>query len=223
VQRLYRDKFGLRVLEGYGATECGPAIALNVPQRYRETTVGCLLPGVEHRLTPVAGIDRGGMLHVRSPNLMLGYLLADAPGTLKPPCSEAGEGWYATGDIVEIDADGFVEVIGRLKRFAKVAGEMVPLELVERVAREAAPGHQHAASVGQAAERGEITVLFTTDATLDRMRLVQAARALGAQELAVAKRIEHVDALPVLGTGKTDYVRLTQLARSIGAGGEAAV
>ncbi len=216
VQRLYAEKFGLRVLEGYGATECGPALALNAPQQYREASVGRLLPGVEARVLPVAGIERGGELHVRSPNLMLGYYLADRPGVVRPPSSQVGAGWYCTGDIVEIDAEGFVAVVGRLKRFAKVAGEMVPLELVERLARASSPGFEHAASVASLPDRGESTLLFTTDPALDRARLHQTARALGLQELAVARSIVHVRSLPVLGSGKTDYVRLGELACEMG-------
>jgi len=219
VQRLYAEKFGLRILEGYGATEAGPALALNAPQQYREGTVGRLLPGVEHRLVPVPGISSGGVLHVSSPNVMRGYLLADQPGVIRPPSSEAGEGWYNTGDIVEVDADGFVAVVGRLKRFAKVAGEMVPLELVERLARASSPGYEHAASMVALPDRGESTLLFTTDPNLDRARLHQTARALGVQDLAVARAIVHVDALPVLGSGKTDYVRLGELARGMDARG----
>ncbi|MCC7080967.1 MAG: AMP-binding protein [Burkholderiales bacterium] len=212
VQRVYQDRFGLRVFEGYGATECGPAISLGTPQRHCAGTVGAFLAGVEARLTTVPGIAEGGVLHVRSPNLMLGYLLSDRPGELQPPASELGPGWYCMGDVVEIDAEGFVHVIGRLKRFAKVAGEMVALELVERLARECSPAHQHAATIAAATERGETTVLFTTDSSLDRMKLHQAARALGAQDLAVAREIVHVAALPVLGSGKTDYVRLAAMA-----------
>ncbi|MPZ43740.1 MAG: AMP-binding protein [Betaproteobacteria bacterium] len=211
VQRLYQERFGLRVFEGYGATECGPAISLGTPQRNRAGTVGAFLAGVEFRLTAVPGIAQGGVLHVRSPNLMLGYLLPDRPGELQPPASELGPGWYCMGDVVEIDDQGFVRVVGRLKRFAKVAGEMVALELVERLARECSPEHQHAATIATATERGETTVLFTTDAALDRMKLHQAARSLGAQDLAVAREIVHVASLPVLGNGKTDYVRLTDM------------
>jgi acyl-[acyl-carrier-protein]-phospholipid O-acyltransferase/long-chain-fatty-acid--[acyl-carrier-protein] ligase len=214
VHRTYQERFGLRVFEGYGATECGPAISLGTPQRYRAATVGAFLACVEFRLLPVAGIAQGGVLHVRSPNLMLGYLLSDRPGELQPPASEVGTGWYCMGDVVEIDADGFVSVLGRLKRFAKVAGEMVALESVERLARECSPSYQHAATIAVAGDRGETTVLFTTDAALDRMRLHQAARTLGVQDLAVAREIVFVASLPVLGSGKTDYVRLADMAVS---------
>ena len=218
VQRVYQERFGLRVLEGYGSTECGPAVSLATPQRYRAGTVGCLLAGVDHRIVPVAGIESGGVLHVRSPNTMLGYLTAERPGELQKFDSELGEGWYNMGDVVSVDDDGFITVLGRLKRFAKVAGEMVALELVERLARDCSPHHQHAATVAMMEGRGETTVLFTTDKTLERLQLHHAARASGAQDLAVARTIVHVDSLPVLGTGKTDYVTLAQMAYELPAG-----
>ncbi|HXF66360.1 MAG TPA: AMP-binding protein, partial [Burkholderiales bacterium] len=213
VAELWATKFGLRVMEGYGATECGPAMALNTPLAYRKGTVGRFLPGIEYRLEPVPGIGRGGALHVRGPNLMRGYYFQEAPGVLQPPRSALGPGWYDTGDVVEVDEEGFVTVLGRLRRFAKVAGEMVSLELVERIAKLASPGYLHAATVESAAG-GESTVLFTTDPALDRIRLHQAARRLGAQELAVARRIVHVAGLPLLASGKTDYTRLRAMAEA---------
>jgi acyl-[acyl-carrier-protein]-phospholipid O-acyltransferase/long-chain-fatty-acid--[acyl-carrier-protein] ligase len=170
---------------------------------------------VEFQLHEVSGIARGGMLHVRSPNVMMGYMFDDQPGVIREAHSEAGPGWYAMGDIVEVDKDGFVSVLGRLKRFAKVAGEMVQLELVERVARECSPAYQHAATVGSSSERGETTVLFTTDPNLDRGTLRHAARALGLQELVVARSVVHVKVLPVLGSGKTDYVALSDRASAL--------
>jgi acyl-[acyl-carrier-protein]-phospholipid O-acyltransferase/long-chain-fatty-acid--[acyl-carrier-protein] ligase len=213
VAELWAEKFGLRILEGYGATECGPAMALNTPLAYRKATVGRFLPGLEYRLVPLPGIERGGVLHVRGPNLMLGCYYHERPGVLVAPRSDLGPGWYNTGDVVEVDEEGFVTVLGRVKRFAKVAGEMVSLELVERLAATASPEHRHAAIL-EAAAGGESTVLFTTDPALDRIRLHQAARRLGAQELAVARRIVHVADLPLLGSGKTDYVRLKAMAEA---------
>jgi acyl-[acyl-carrier-protein]-phospholipid O-acyltransferase/long-chain-fatty-acid--[acyl-carrier-protein] ligase len=216
VERVFQERFGLRVFEGYGATECGPAISLGTPQRFRTGTVGTFLPGVEWTLARVSGIADGGVLYVRSPNLMLGYLLPERPGVLQRPDCELGSDWYCMGDVVDVDQAGFVHVRGRLKRFAKVAGEMVALELVERLAREVSPGHQHAAAIASSGTRGETTVLFTTDTELDRMQLHRAARSLGVQELAVAREIVFVSSLPVLGNGKIDYVQLTSLAGSIG-------
>jgi acyl-[acyl-carrier-protein]-phospholipid O-acyltransferase / long-chain-fatty-acid--[acyl-carrier-protein] ligase len=208
VADLWMTKFGLRVMEGYGATECGPAMALNTPLRYRKGTVGRFLPGVEYRLVPVAGIDCGGALHVRSPNLMRGHYLYEQPGVLCPPQSELGPGWYSTGDVVDVDEEGFVTILGRVKRFAKIAGEMVSLELVERIAVYVSPQHQHAVTIEQVAAGGESTVLFTTDPALDRIALQKAARELGGQDLTVARRIVHMAEMPLLGSGKTDYVRL---------------
>lgn len=217
VAQLWMEKFGLRIMEGYGATECGPAMALNTPLAYRKWTVGRFLPGLEHRLVPVPGIDRGGALHVRSPNLMLGYYFYEQPGVLQPMQSDVGPGWYTTGDVVELDEEGYVTILGRVKRFAKIAGEMISLEVVERIAALASPGERHAATIEQVAAGGESTVLFTTDPALDRMTLVRAAREIGAPELAVAKRVVHLAELPILGSGKTDYVSLKAMAETAAA------
>jgi acyl-[acyl-carrier-protein]-phospholipid O-acyltransferase / long-chain-fatty-acid--[acyl-carrier-protein] ligase len=214
VAALWLRKFGLRIMEGYGATECAPVLSLNTPLCYQPGTVGRMLPGIEHRVLPVPGIARGGVLHVRGPNVMRGYYLYDQPEVLQPPSSEAGEGWYNTGDVVELDDEGFVTIHGRVKRFAKIAGEMISLEAVERIAQHASPGHQHAATLEVVSQSGESTVLFTTDPRLDRITLQKAARELGAQDLAVARRVFHVASLPLLGSGKTDYVQLKTLAES---------
>jgi len=202
------EKFGIRILEGYGATETAPVIAVNTPMAFRRGTVGQLLPSIQGRLVPVPGIERGGMLHVSGPNLMSGYLRAERPGVLEAPRSCLGDGWYETGDICDIDADGFVTILGRVKRFAKVAGEMVSLEGVEKLAAAAAPLAQHAATAIPDAQRGETIVLFSTDAGLTRERLQQGARAGGLPEIAVPRSLVLVDALPLLGTGKIDYAAL---------------
>jgi acyl-[acyl-carrier-protein]-phospholipid O-acyltransferase/long-chain-fatty-acid--[acyl-carrier-protein] ligase len=176
----------------------------------RNGSVGPLLPGLEPRLEDVPGITQGGLLSVRGPNVMLGYYLYDNPGVLKAPEG----GWYSTGDIVDIDADGFVRILGRVKRFAKVAGEMVSLETVEQIANRASPAAQHAASTQSDPQRGENILLFTTDAALVRDALQAAARELGSPELAVPRKIVPVKELPLLGTGKTDYVALKNMAEA---------
>jgi acyl-[acyl-carrier-protein]-phospholipid O-acyltransferase / long-chain-fatty-acid--[acyl-carrier-protein] ligase len=139
---------------------------------------------------------------------MMGYYLYDQPGVLQVPA----DGWYDTGDVVDIDAQGFIRILGRVKRFAKIAGEMVSLETVEALAHEASPEHQHAASTQPDAQRGENIVLFSTDATLSRDSLQVAARKLGSPDLAVPKKIVILEALPLLGTGKTDYMSLRTMA-----------
>ncbi|MDP1672828.1 MAG: AMP-binding protein [Burkholderiales bacterium] len=210
VAQQWFSKFGLRVHEGYGATECGPAMAFNAPLTYRAGTVGRFLPGIEYRVVPVPGIEQGGVVHVRGPNLMQGYFFHEQPGVLQAPRSEVGEGWYNTGDVVSVDGDGFVTVLGRVKRFAKIAGEMVSLERVETIAYHASPGFKHAAVV-EMTRSGESTVLLTTDPALDRIALQHAARQINAQELAVARRVIKVDNLPLLGSGKIDYVTLKDM------------
>lgn len=212
VRDLWFEKFGIRIFEGYGATETAPVLAVNTRMAFRSGTVGQFLPGIESRLVPVPGIPNGGMLHVKGPNLMSGYLRFENPGVLQPPSSPAGEGWYETGDVVEIDAEGFVKIVGRVKRFAKVAGEMVSLEAVEKLAGAASPGAAHAASTQADPARGEAILLFTTDSGLTREQLQAAARDGGWPEIAVPRRLIPVDALPLLGTGKIDYVTLKQWA-----------
>lgn len=209
VSKLWFSKFGLRVYEGYGATECGPAMSLNTPLAFRDGSVGRFLSGIEYRIVPVPGIEQGGVLHVRGPNLMMGYMFSDAPGVLQPPRSELGAGWYNTGDVVSVDDDGFVTIHGRVKRFAKIAGEMVSLERVEHIAYQASPSFKHAALV-EMTHTGESTVLLTTDPQLDRITLMHTARRLNIRELAVARRVMKVDTLPLLGSGKVDYVTLKQ-------------
>ncbi|MGY1489037.1 bifunctional acyl-ACP--phospholipid O-acyltransferase/long-chain-fatty-acid--ACP ligase [Methylobacillus pratensis] len=210
VRKLWMDKFGIRILEGYGATECAPVLAVNTPMANQAGSVGMLLPSLDHQLEPVPGIDGGGLLKVKGPNVMLGYYFYDNPGKLQPP----QDGWYDTGDIVDMDARGFVTIQGRVKRFAKVAGEMVSLETVEQIAHAASPDHQHAATTQSDTQRGENIMLYTTDAALARDALAHAARHTGNTELAVARRIVAVKALPLLGTGKTDYVTLKQMAEN---------
>ncbi|WP_263769037.1 bifunctional acyl-ACP--phospholipid O-acyltransferase/long-chain-fatty-acid--ACP ligase [Propionivibrio soli] len=211
VRQTWMDKFGIRILEGYGITECAPVVAVNVPMACRIGSVGQMLPGIEHRLEPVPGIANGGALHVKGPNVMRGYLLFDKPGVIQTPESHE-PGWYATGDVVEFDADGFLHIRGRIKRFAKIAGEMVSLEVVEGLAKAAGQGFAHAASTRPDASKGEALVLFTTSPHLRREHLLAAAKAAGASELAVPRTIRVVKEIPLLGTGKTDYVTLKRMA-----------
>lgn len=145
---------------------------------------------------------------------MLGYYRDTRPGMIEMPRSVIGEGWYDTGDVIEVDESGIVAIIGRSRRFAKVAGEMVSLDVMEEVAYAASPGHRHAGIVLLQDDGMETTVLFTTDALLTRARLAEAARACGAPGLAVARRLVTLAEIPVMFTGKTDYVSLKSLAEN---------
>jgi acyl-[acyl-carrier-protein]-phospholipid O-acyltransferase/long-chain-fatty-acid--[acyl-carrier-protein] ligase len=205
---VYAEKFGLRILEGYGATEAAPVIAVNTPMHYKAGTVGRLLPAVEARLEPVPGIVEGARLSIRGPNVMAGYLLASAPGQLQPPEG----GWHDTGDIVTIDEAGFVTIRGRAKRFAKIGGEMVSLPAVEGYAAAVWPGAEHAVVTRPDPKKGEQLVLFTTAPSPEPKALQEWARANGVTELMLPRDIRRLDALPVLGTGKIDYVTLADWA-----------
>ena len=211
VSRVWMEKFGVRIMEGYGSTECAPVISLGTPAAYRRGTVGTFLPGVEYRIEPMDGIDDGGVLHVRGPNLMLGYYRYQNPGVIEAPKSSVGEGWYDTGDVVDVDHDGLVSISGRVKRFAKIAGEMVSLDMIEHVAREASPDFHHAAVLNVQDFGGETTVLFTTDSRLTRGRLLEAAKQLGTHDLSVARRLVPIRELPLLASGKIDYITLKTL------------
>ena len=215
VSNLWFEKFGIRIFEGYGATETAPVIAVNTQMAFKSGTVGQLLPGIQHKLVPIAGIDQGGVLHVKGDNVMSGYLRCTIPGVLEKPSSDAGEGWYDTGDIVSIDSDGFVRIEGRVKRFAKIAGEMISLESVEKLAQLSSSTGAHAASSCPDENRGETIILFTTDAILKRDTLQQAARQHGYPEIAVPRKIVLIDVIPILGTGKIDYVTLKSMANDL--------
>lgn len=210
VRELWQEKFGVRIFEGYGATETAPVLAVNTPMACRFGSVGQLLPGVESRLLPIPGIEQGGELQVRGPNLMAGYYLASAPGVLVAPKSEVGPGWYNTGDIARFDEQGYLYILGRLKRFAKIAGEMVSLERVELLAQQCSPQASHAVIALPDPKKGEQLLLITTDPKLTREQLQQAQKQQGLPELLLPRQLVHRAELPLLGTGKTDYVRLKQ-------------
>lgn len=214
-RRIWADKLGIRVLEGYGATEASPVVAVNTPHQNKTGTVGQLVSGIDHYLAPVTGLERGGRLVIRGPNVMLGYMLHAAPGAISPPATERGLGWYDTGDIVDVDIDGFVTILGRAKRFAKVGGEMVSLSFVEELAASAWPGVNHAAVSLPDERKGEQIILLTEYPQPDRKELVAAAQRLGASELAIPRRLYRVDAIPVLGTGKLNYIAVQELAETL--------
>ena len=156
-RQVYMEKFGVRILEGYGVTETAPALALNTPMFNKFGTVGRILPGMTARLDKVEGVEEGGRLFVRGPNVMLGYLRAEHPGVLEPP----PEGWHDTGDIVTIDPQGFIAIKGRAKRFAKVGGEMISLAAIEMLASELWPNALVSVAAIPDARKGERLILVT--------------------------------------------------------------
>ena len=203
-RKTWSEKFGARILEGYGATETSPVLSMTTPMQNRPGSVGRLLPDIQSQLEPVPGINEGGKLLVHGPNIMKGYYLSDAPGEIVPPKN----GWYDTGDIVTIDDEGYIFIQGRVKRFAKVGGEMVSLTAVENFVDKVWPGQAHAAVQIPDAKKGEQIVLVTNHREADRKTLITYVQKTGLSELSVPKIILTLDKLPVLGTGKTDYITL---------------
>ena len=203
-----RRKSGITLLEGYGVTETSPVAAANQIESNHPGTVGRLMPGMEARLEPVEGIPGAGRLFLRGPNIMLGYIRPDAPGKIVPP----EDGWHDTGDVVSIDDDGLIAIRGRLKRFAKIGGETVSLAVVENIAAALWPEHSHAAVAVPDGRKGEQIVLVTTAPEVRREELTGWARNHGVSELAVPRRVLYAAAIPLLATGKTDYVAIGKMA-----------
>jgi acyl-[acyl-carrier-protein]-phospholipid O-acyltransferase/long-chain-fatty-acid--[acyl-carrier-protein] ligase len=205
---LIAERFGgVPVLEGYGATEASPVVAVNKPTDNRRGTVGGLLPGMTARLEAVEGIPEGGRLFLQGPNVMMGYLRED--GGVDAPEG----GWHDTGDVVTIDKNGdWITIKGRVKRFAKIGGEMVSLTAAEDLAVAVWPDGRHAVIAMPDKKKGEKLVLFTDRSDADVGPLVAHAQSVGAPELAVPRKIIRIAEVPVLGTGKTDYVAIQRMA-----------
>ncbi|MET1410787.1 acyl-[ACP]--phospholipid O-acyltransferase [Roseibium sp. HPY-6] len=206
-RQTYMEKFGLRVLEGYGVTETAPVIAINTPMFNKPGTVGKLMPGMTARLEPVPGVETGGRLFVSGPNVMVGYLKSDNPGVIEPLV----DGWHDTGDIVDVDEEGYITIKGRAKRFAKIGGEMVSLAAVEAIAGQVWPDHLSAVAAVKDPRKGEKLILITECPTANRADFLEAAKARGAQDLMIPAEVRTVPAVPVLGSGKIDFAGVTKL------------
>ncbi|MDJ0921931.1 MAG: AMP-binding protein [Henriciella sp.] len=200
-RQFVRRKFDIEILEGYGATEAAPVVSANSLELNKPGTVGRLMSDMEYDLVPVEGIEEGGRLRIRGPNIMLGYMRSSAPGVIEAPA----DGWHDTGDIVVVDEDDCIRIVGRVKRFAKVGGEMVSLAVVENCASAIWPDDMHAAAAIPDPRKGEQIVLISTAADANRADMVAWAQSHGVSELAVPRKVFHVDEVPVLGTGKVDY------------------
>lgn len=209
-RRLLRMKHSLEPIEGYGLTETSPIAAANQPGDNRPGTVGRLMPGMQARLEPVDGIAGAGRLFVKGPNVMLGYIKAKNPGVIEP----VENGWHDTGDVVSVDDEGVISIRGRLKRFANVGGETVSLSVTESCAGSVWPDHYHAAVAIADERKGEQIVLVTTYPQAERSPLIAWAQANGMAEIALPRRIITVAEIPVLGTGKPDYMKVDALVRA---------
>jgi acyl-[acyl-carrier-protein]-phospholipid O-acyltransferase/long-chain-fatty-acid--[acyl-carrier-protein] ligase len=209
----WSQKFGVRILEGYGATECAPCLSVNTPLEPRYGSVGRLLPGLEHKLEPVEGVAEGGRLFVRGPNVMKGYLNAEANAKF-----QALGGWYDTGDIVSVDDEGYLHILGRLKRFAKVSGEMVSLTAVEDALAGAFPQYglhcQIAIITRPEQNKGEALIAVTNEPKLTLDEIRAAIKSKGLTNLSAPREIKVVPEIPKLGTGKVNHRELQALLSS---------
>ena len=205
VRNLWHDKFGIRLFEGYGTTEMSPVLSLNTPMFNRRGTVGKFLPGIQWRLESVEGIEEGGNLFVKGPNSMEGYLLH---GKGFVPAEE----WYNCGDVVTVDKDGFISIKSRLKRFAKISGEMISLDAVEKVAEGCFATDKNAAVNISDTKKGEKIILYTLHQDATKQLLREYISHNGQSMLVMPTTLRVVDKLPLLGSGKIDYVTLKALA-----------
>lgn len=203
-RKLWSEKYGVRIFEAYGATETSPAISTNTPMHNKAGTVGRLLPAIKYQLNKVTGIEDGKELIISGPNIMKGYLLSNNPGVLVPTEDNS----YKTGDIVEFDEEGYITIKGRVKRFAKIAGEMVSLTAVETYLSDLWQNNHHAVVSIPDAKKGETLVLVTDYADAKRADIIAYAKAHGIGELSIPKDIRIVSVVPLLGTGKTNYVEI---------------
>ena len=207
---LWSQKFGVHILEGYGATECAPCLSVNTPIEPRYGSVGRLLPGVAYKLEPVEGVTEGGRLFVRGSKVMKGYLNTDANAKFL-----ALDGWYDTGDVVSVDADGYLHIRGRLKRFAKVSGEVVSLSAAEDALAGAFTKYglrcQIAIITRPDEGKGEVLIAGTNEPKLTLDEIREATKAKGLTNLSMPREIKMVKEIPKLGTGKVDYRGLQAL------------
>ena len=207
---LWSRRFGVHITEAYGVTECAPAISANTKADNRFGSVGRLLPGMDWKLEPVDGVDEGGRLFVKGPNVMKGYLNKEANDAF-----QALDGWYDTGDIVHVDDDGYFWIRGRAKRFAKVSGEMVSLTAVEDALAGAFPQYGEDCEIAVVAvtdaDKGEKLIAVTTESKLKTGEIRDAVAAAGLSNLCAPRELRVVKEIPKLGTGKLNHREVQRL------------
>ena len=215
-QKIWMEKFGIRIYQGYGVTEASPVISVNTPMQNKFGSIGRLVSKMEYYLEPIEGIKEGGKLFVKGPNVMLGYLLKGLNGKIQAPQSCRGRGWYDTGDITRVDEDGYFYIIGRIKRFAKIGGEMISLTAIEELATQIWPEFNHAVCSIVDDKKGEKIILITNNKDALRQHFQTQIKENNYNKLYLPHNILFSKELPVLGTGKTDYVTLTQMVKTLG-------
>ncbi len=209
-RNLMAERLGVILLEGYGTTECSPLLTINTLLFNKYGTLGKLVPGIEYRLDDVEGLDDAKELVVKGPNIMMGYILPENPGVLVP----VKDGWYHTGDVVTVDDLGFIKLVDRVKRFAKIGGEMISLTAVENNTKEICP-YEDFKCVAVALphpKKGEQIVLVSNNADLTRKDFIDFVTKNGLSELYVPSVLLYKEEFPVFATGKADKITLKKWA-----------
>ncbi|HJK87696.1 MAG TPA: acyl-[ACP]--phospholipid O-acyltransferase [Candidatus Megaira endosymbiont of Hartmannula sinica] len=205
-RKIWLEKFGIRIFEGYGATEASPVISVNTPMHNKQGSVGRLVPKIEYQIRNIPGIENGGKLLVKGPNIMLGYITNQSHGRIIHTYDEEfGNGWYDTGDIVTVDEEKYVTIIGRVKRFAKIAGEMVSLAAIEEIINDHYVDNKSAIISIADNKKGQQLVLFTTNKDLSRKNIIEIIKEKKLPELYVPKHVFYIKEIPLLASGKVDF------------------
>jgi len=225
----FKEKFGIDMLEGYGATEMGPVVSVNVPNvmgvgenqtGHKPGTVGHPVPGVAARIVdPDTFEDRNegeeGLLLLKGPGRMVGYL--NNPTKTEEVIKDD---WYVTGDIAVLDEDGFIRITDRLSRFSKIGGEMVPhLKVEEAMMRIPGINGANVTAVPDASKGERLVGFYMADASMGPELVWQGLNNSGLPKIWVPKAadLHRIDELPILGTGKTDLKRLKTMALTLAA------
>jgi acyl-[acyl-carrier-protein]-phospholipid O-acyltransferase/long-chain-fatty-acid--[acyl-carrier-protein] ligase len=204
---IWSDKYGVKLFEGYGATETSPLAAFNSPMKYKFGTVGVFVPGMEYKLEKIEGIEEGGKLLLRGDNVFKGYIKIDRPCEVIPPEG----GWYDTGDIASIDKDGYVKIIGRAKRFVKISGEMISMMMVENEVNKVWPDNVNAIVTEKDEKKGEKLIIVTNKEGATIHEIVDFFHKNELPEISIPKRIIYMKDIPLLGTGKINYIELDKI------------
>lgn len=231
VADAFEAKFGVRPVEGYGTTELSPVVSTNIPdsrivseyqQGNRIGAVGQPMPGISAKIVDLEtgenlGTDKSGMLLIKGPNVMKGYF-----GQPELTAEVLQDGWYTTGDIAKVDADGFIHITGRQSRFSKIGGEMVPHlrleEVLTQLLGENEEGEQTAVVTGiPDAKKGERLVVLYRSLGLPPDEICRKLGESGLPPIWIPSpdSFHQIDEIPMLGTGKLDLKRLKDLALKV--------
>ena len=207
---FYKEEYNIEILEGYGVTEASPAVSVNIPGKIKKGSVGKILPEIDFKLEKIDGCLEGGKLLIKGDNIMTGYQISKE-------CPSNGldkDGWYDTGDVALVDQDNYLFIIGRVKRFAKIAGEMISLAQVETYPKILWEENNHAiCSIGNSV-KGEQLILVTDKLDANLSTLLDFMKEENVTNLHFPKLIKKVKNFPILGSGKIDYKKLQEIAES---------